>query len=75
MRSTQFTRANIGSALLPANYASDCVTETTYMAFLVAKIIFAGMLTEIFSLQHYSLGPLAKNIHVVPYVPRLEYAK
>ena len=45
------------------------------MAFLVARIIFAGTLTETFPLQRYLVRPLAKNTLVVPYVPRLEYVK
>ena len=45
------------------------------MAFLVARIIFAGALSETFSLKRYLLGSLVKNTHVVLYVLRLEYAK
>ena len=67
--------ANIDSALSPANCVSGCVTEITYMVYLVARIIFAGMLTHIFTSSRCLLGPPAKNTHVVPYVPRLEYAK
>ena len=45
------------------------------MAYLVARITFAGTLTDIFPLPCYSLGPLAKNTRAVPYVPLREYAK
>lgn len=45
MRSTQFMRANKDSVLSLANYASDCAAETTCTAYIMMKIIFAGMPT------------------------------
>ena len=45
MRSTQFMRANRDSVLSLANYASDCAAETTRTAYIMVKIIFAGMPT------------------------------
>ena len=75
MRSIRFTRANIDSVPSLANFVSGCATETTCMDYLLARITFAGTPAIIFSLLSYSLGPLAKNTRVVPYVPRQEYAK
>jgi hypothetical protein len=72
---TRFTRASIGSALYLANCASDCAAVTTYTAYHLARITFAGTLTPSFSLQSHSLGPLDKNTHVAPCVPLTEFAK
>ena len=75
LRNTQFMRVNIDSALSPANYASDCATETTCTACLMERVTSAGTLTSSSSLQSYSLGTLVKNTRVAPYVLLREYAK
>ena len=68
-------RAKIDSALSLANCASGCATETTCTVYRLMRSTFAGALTPSFSLEFYSLGPLAKNTLVAPYVPPPEYAK
>jgi hypothetical protein len=48
MRSTQFTRANTDSVPSLASSASGCATGTICMAYTMARITFAGTLTDIF---------------------------
>lgn len=70
-----FTCVRIGSALSLANFASGCAVVTTYTAYHLARITFAGTLASSIPLQYHSLESLVKTTPVAPYVPLTEFAK
>ena len=53
-RNIRFTRVNTNTARFFVNYASDCAAETTCMALIVVRSIFAGMfsVSSLFNITH-----------------------
>ena len=66
---------NVDFVLFPVNYASDYASGTTYMAWSLIRVIFAGVSAMLSFREVIYFVVLGKNTLVVLCVLSREYAK